>query len=278
MILFGAGLASALACGKGFEGSTGGSGPTPQSCTSTADCTIPNDPCTTVSCQNSSCLYVQRQNNVPLPDENQIQGDCQTIVCNQGTSTTKPVPNDPPDGGACSSFTCVNGQAQEELAPSGTPCGEGDQLSCDGNGNCGGCTQTSQCGTPPACISYACEAGICEETVLMNTNLPDNEPNCLQPRCNEDGYPVNVHDDEDVPPDETPGDCLEPICVAGMKDNQPIGMMATCTVPSPGVCCLATCCPAGCEGNACANEGGGGQGGMGNGGAGGMGVGGAGGN
>ena len=148
-ILFSAALLSAFACGKTFEGNAGGGGPAPQSCTSTSDCTIPNDPCTTVSCQNNSCLYIERQNNVDLPEEHQIQGDCQTIVCNQGVSTSKPVPNDPPDGDACKSYQCVGGEPQPQYAEAGTPCGENDALSCDGNGNCGGCTETSQCGTPP---------------------------------------------------------------------------------------------------------------------------------
>ena len=40
MIVLGAALASAFACGKGFEGSDGGSGPTPQSCTSTSDLSL----------------------------------------------------------------------------------------------------------------------------------------------------------------------------------------------------------------------------------------------
>lgn len=278
MILLGAALASAISCGKGFEGNTGGSGPTPQSCTSTADCTVPTDPCTTVSCQNSSCLYVQRQNNVPLPDEHQIQGDCQTIVCNQGTSTTKPIPNDPPDGDACLSYSCVNGDPKEEFADAETPCGEGGLLSCDGNGNCGGCTQTAQCGTPPTCKAYTCVDMICETSDVTNTNLPDNESgDCLQPRCNETGNLVFVPKNDDFPPDPMAGDCSTPTCVMGQPEEAPEAPGSACSVPEAGACCGFTCCPGSCVAQMCVNQGGGGLGGMGIGGAGGLGVGGAGG-
>lgn len=92
--------------------------------------------CGAVVCLGRACVVTTALRNEPLPENRQVVGDCQQLVCD-GEGGTKQVVDDndadPLDTNPCLTYTCVNGVPSSGARPVGFPCPDG---TCDGNGNC----------------------------------------------------------------------------------------------------------------------------------------------
>src|SRR6185437_6464951 len=109
----------------------------------------------------------------------------------------------------------------------GTSCGTG--LVCDGNGNCVGCNQASDCGANTACRTWACNAGMCSPTnAPMGTFVPDpTMGDCHSMQCDANGNIVNTVDNGDKPNDGK--QCTNDVCTNGAPSNPPLVVGTMCT-------------------------------------------------
>ncbi|MCA9617748.1 MAG: hypothetical protein KC731_01925, partial [Myxococcales bacterium] len=219
----GAWLAGFFACGDPFTSGTGGAGgeaSTP--CENVGDCPAATDPCQSVTCQSSRCVIVYGQDNVPLPQALQTPGDCKQAICFQGQASAKSF-DDPPDPEDCRTGYCEDGEVKFTFADPGTMCGTGAGLTCNGEGKCTGCGSSDDaCGPSPLCKRFRCIEDTCELEVDQSHVQEDVQHDCLAFGCSEAGEPLSENDPNDVPPDETPQDCVEPFCNAGTVDSQPL--------------------------------------------------------
>ncbi len=120
-------------------------------------CTL--DTCTTDGCENTAI------DSGAAP--NQIDGDCQRIVCEAGMASTVAAEDDTPSREACATWSCSGS------TPISTPLTRGDtcrQLNtvvsgggavCDGAGVCVACINDAQCGGGRDTCGGAGEPGFC---------------------------------------------------------------------------------------------------------------------
>ncbi len=100
----------------------------------------------------------------PHPTLTQVVGDCRIILCVAGVTVPDRVDDTdvPDDGNSCTADTCDGGTPSHVPVAEGTPCGEGNKLSCDDAGICVGCNDASDCdGQDTTCRWRACEDEIC---------------------------------------------------------------------------------------------------------------------
>jgi hypothetical protein len=125
-------------------------------CSSAALCP-PASECMEATCADGVCGMAHLPSGTPTVT--QVKGDCLTQVCSDGAKTSQ-VPDDsdvPNDGNDCTLEACKAGLPETKNATGGTPCGSGTNLTCDGNGNCQGCTSPADCGK-----CQTCDAGVCK--------------------------------------------------------------------------------------------------------------------
>ncbi|MCC6526292.1 MAG: hypothetical protein IT373_26835 [Polyangiaceae bacterium] len=156
---FGTGTGGSGGGGGGGASATGGGGTGggPE-CAVPADCEDPN-PCTLDVCSVGSCVHGPVADG-PAPE--QVVGDCQAVSCTGGVPSSQADDGDvPDDSNDCTADSCSGGTVVLTNLPASTPCGDPATLFCDGNGNCAGCANASQCGAPLACQDRTCTSGQC---------------------------------------------------------------------------------------------------------------------
>ena len=134
----------------------------------------------------------------------QTTGNCHSIVCDGegGLSVEVDDANVPDDNNPCTEDLCSNGTPSNPPEAQGQSCG--GALTCDGNGNCKGCTAASDCpGTDDDCDQRSCTAGVCGHvyTAANTSTSSQTTGDCKQNVCNGLGA-VSVIFDQSDPPTE----------------------------------------------------------------------------
>jgi hypothetical protein len=193
-------------------------------CTTDGDCAA-GGACQVAHCTAGLCGFTAAPAHV-LAAAQQVAGDCQQLACD-GTSQTPvstadatDVPAD--DGKACTAETCTAGMPAHPPLPLDTVCTQGGGTRCDGNGNCVGCTTSSQCMAANACQTPVCTAGTCgftpvgAGTVVANPMVGD----CKSDQCDGAGHVMAAaNDGTDLPVDNNA--CTLDVCTAGVASNPP---------------------------------------------------------
>ncbi|MEM1032854.1 MAG: hypothetical protein AAF928_13465 [Myxococcota bacterium] len=166
---------------------------------SDADVTVCDDlnPCTIDSCN----IDIGRCENAPVADgplgDEQVAGDCQSIVCAAGVRATIDDDTDiNDDDNPCTDDLCQAGVPSNVNRPDGTSCGA--MLTCDGMGNCRGCGQPSDCPQPSvtSCATATCTNEQCGfDFVTAGTPVPPSEQTnvpCREVQCDGAGNATTV--------------------------------------------------------------------------------------
>jgi hypothetical protein len=206
----------------------GGTQP-PAECRSASDCPGADSECAQRTCTANKCGVTFKPDG--FPSSKQTAGDCQRAVCDgQGSLKTVADDNDlPNDSNPCTQDLCTSGVPSHPAAASGIECGQ--QLTCDGAGNCTGCKKDADCGTPTACTSFTCNTstGACS---TVYTAKGDGDPggqtlgDCKKTVCNGQGGTTTVDDDTDVP--APANSCKVGVCSMGMPDQTPTAPGTSC--------------------------------------------------
>lgn len=208
-------------------------------CTVPTDCPGIESECATRTCTDGVC-GVDRH---PLGYLVGVQsaGDCVKLACD-GEGNAVPLPDDadtPNDGNACTDDRCENGVPSKAPSASGSPCGAG--LTCDGTGQCTGCTAAEQCGADTPCLALRCEDSICVfDYVPEGQGDPGGQlaGDCHKTTCNGSGGTKAVVDDSDIPVDGNP--CTTDLCSGGLPSNPNAASGAPCggnfTCDGQGTC------------------------------------------
>lgn len=129
--------------GTGGQGGDGGASTSVSStstgvvepqCATAADCNGVNDDCRRTICNEGRCGIETMQRGTPVSE--QIDGDCQRVVCNGvgGTEVMYHASDMPLETMPCASPRCSREGPFWEPHVKGAFCGDGWQ--CDGSGNC----------------------------------------------------------------------------------------------------------------------------------------------
>jgi hypothetical protein len=146
------------------------------------DCPAPANECVTAVCDSNQLCAVS---NVPEggPVTTQTPGDCKKVVCD-GKGATKAIDdnldlND--DAKECTTDTCAAGVPANTPVATATKCGSaGSTTKCDAMGNCVGCLDITDCGTPPACKVNTCTGGVCGTADAAEASACDDGNKCTQ--------------------------------------------------------------------------------------------------
>ena len=146
------------------------------------DCPAPPNECVTAICDANKLCAVS---NVAVdgPVTVQTAGDCKKLVCD-GNGATKPVDDNTDindDAKECTTDTCVAGVSANTPVAVNTACGAvGGKTKCDAAGNCVGCIDITDCGTPPDCKVNTCTAGVCGTAEAAEASVCDDGNKCTQ--------------------------------------------------------------------------------------------------
>ncbi len=108
------------------------------------------NPCTVDSCTADGCAHVATPNGV-APE--QVTGDCQRLVCEDGVPTSVADDRDVAEAEACRVWSCVGGTPLAAPRARGERC-ELEELEgayCDGAGACVECVEDDHCGASDTC-------------------------------------------------------------------------------------------------------------------------------
>jgi hypothetical protein len=238
------------ACGDEFQsnGGTGsGAGPAGGPCTHVTDCTEPTDPCRDVSCQNNTCILNIKKDNTALPATMQEPADCKTVICIDGNVVNALDDNDAPMGNECKWFTCEESGPVENIASAGIDCGPDLKFTCNDAGTCTGCQGNFDCSPCGACCNYICDNEECifqAEPVGAAPAAHQMPNDCALLQCDGNGNELSEHDPSDPPTDDTPSNCLEPVCIEDMPPGQgSVDDGNACENGGQSICCNGICCP-----------------------------------
>jgi hypothetical protein len=149
----------------------------------------------------------------------QAPRDCREVQCDGSGGVTSAVDDTdlPDDNNDCTGDVCNAGTPAHPLSANGDACGDGT-LTCDGAGQCVGCTLPSQCGAETFCATNTCAASVCGRAfTAAGTVAPMNlqDPgDCQSQICDGDGGLAPIAEDTDTPQDD--GDeCTLQTCVDG---------------------------------------------------------------
>lgn len=207
----------------GSGGSAGSAAPDAggQACNGPSDCPGEDNECTIKICESNVCQVTFV--GYGTPTNAQAPGDCKQLVCDGAGALTE-ITDDmdlPVDGNPCTDDICTNGKPSNPFSSPQTVCG--DNLHCDGNGKCIGCSLPSDCGSPDPCFTWACDGGTCSRTLADDGKACAVCAQCRAGIC------------ENVPAGEDPnGDCApNPPCGNdGMCDGG-----GACRLTAPGTPC-----------------------------------------
>ncbi|HHH12134.1 MAG TPA: hypothetical protein ENK23_08710, partial [Sorangium sp.] len=211
--------------------------------------------CTEGACDPTSgtCVQVPINNVVVSPEPD---GDCQVLLCQDGTETTLSDNTDlPDDGNECTSDLCVEGMASHPPANAGAPCAQNGGRVCDGDSNnpqCVECLTAFHCeamAPSNACRSWTCTAAhTCQENLVPAgtplSALKQATGDCQQLVCDGNGNISSQIDDTDVPLDGN--DCTDDLCSGGVPSNpssppnQPCGANGALYCDGAGSCVNCT--------------------------------------
>ena len=202
-------------------------GTLPASCTSDAECPVPN-PCNVALCTPEGlCSFRPDDDNSGLLE--QTDGDCQAARCSVGAIEQVP-DDDPPIGEACvRTFSCRDGVAVEEMVADGTPCELGSSFGLCLDGACVvRCEIDSDCKDGEACTIDTCGSdNLCDNEPLDNVTSPDERPgDCNDSICTL-GEEVMVANDSQLPDDGQP--CTDDLCNQGVPEHPPLAIGSPCS-------------------------------------------------
>ena len=208
---------------------SGAGGAAAPSCQTPEDCSGDETECVHRTCTAGQCGLDYAAQGFLVGA--QATGDCQKTVCD-GKGGIATVPDDadkPSDGNDCTTDVCAAGKPSHPATPKGTACGATQKLTCDGQGNCTGCTTGSDCGANTACVSYACEATACK-IIYVPSGTGDSGGqtigDCKKRVCNGAGGPETVNDPADVPKDGNP--CTQDLCSMGQPSHASMPAGSSC--------------------------------------------------
>ena len=146
------------------------------------DCPAPANECVTAICDaNKLCAVSNVAEGGPVTA--QTAGDCKKLVCD-GKGTTKAVDDNADlndDAKECTIDTCAAGAPVNTPKPVSTACGAvGGKTKCDAAGNCVGCVDITDCGTPPNCQVNTCTAGVCGTVAAAEASACNDGNGCTQ--------------------------------------------------------------------------------------------------
>lgn len=197
--------------------------------------------CTTDSCDLSSGKCVNFPlDNVPVPGESQVAGDCKQLLCDNGKKETIELIDNsdvPFDGNDCTDDVCSEGIPSHPAKDAEVSCSDtGDPLAqvCNGSGQCVQCNSANQCGHLPTdddCQTRTCSAqGVCgqdcaaADTPLNGTLQQDGD--CQLAVCDGACGSKSNADNADVPNDNK--ECTNDICTNGSPSNTNKGANVSC--------------------------------------------------
>ena len=148
----------------------------------------------------------------------------------------------PDDGNDCTADTCIEGMPKH--TPQSGPCGQGDLLMCNAQGQCMGCTTAEQCGQTNECEAWSCNG----DTVCVTERKPNGFPlpdptdgDCMTMVCDGIGHAVASNDDGDLPlPDAV--ECTGETCLEGVPSYPLSAVGAMACVDPAKVCNAAGAC------------------------------------
>ena len=163
-------------------------------CGAPTDCGV-DGPCISYGCEPGGCTVAHAPSGTDAGDD--VPGDCQRRQCNGSGGVEYVAANDAPDdGNPCTDEVCTGGVLETSFVEAFTACGT-DQT-CDGAGNCVGCTTNAQCTGGNACVTYQCVQSACHPTYApLGAPAGDEEPgDCLALACDGGGsiYVVPAND------------------------------------------------------------------------------------
>lgn len=229
-------------------GSTGGAGTTSSSTSTVTSsnsssssstgagmCDPPNcddmDPCTTDTCNGTTCSNVVLMDGTPVPNGNIDMTDCVQPVCMGGSPTNVPLDTEiPSDGEDCTTDVCSGGMIQSTPVMNGTKCGAGMAFDCFG-GKCG-CNSPADCGMDGECGTRTCTGMPGSKTCGWDYQAPGNSSmqtagDCRKRVCNGTSEVADVVADND--PTNDNNSCTTEGCDGAM--------MTTHTPVTPGAPC-----------------------------------------
>ncbi|RLB65038.1 MAG: hypothetical protein DRI90_03060 [Deltaproteobacteria bacterium] len=197
-------------------------------------CEVPGDcddgnACTDDDCNvgTGSCIN-DPLNNVLAPGSDQVPGDCNQILCQDGTETDVIDDTDlPDDDNPCTDDLCNEGQPTNPTHPIDTPCTDPNDplaLWCNNLGTCVQCNGPTQCVHLPSntfCGTRTCSpAGMCgQDCVGNNVQTPAQVlGDCKDQYCDGACGTMQVLDANDLPVDNN--DCTQDLCT-GMTPSNP---------------------------------------------------------
>ncbi len=227
---------------KHATGGAGGSGGGGAACTKATDCPLPQSECETASCTEGQCGAVAKAAGVPV--STQVLGDCKAKQCN-GSGAAVDVTDDtdlPIDGKECTLDVCSNGVRSNPPKASGQVCGQSGTLTCDGAGQCVGCTSPAACAADQECQHPTCTGGVCGvDNVPQGTALAaQTAGDCKKAQCDGTGAQETVNDDSDVFVDGK--ECTVDACSAGAAINTPVSPKTMCSQNSGKLCDATGAC------------------------------------
>ena len=208
-------------------------------------CIVAADCGTSTACRAYSCSAAGACSHVDQPAgtlaADPTPGDCHANVCDGGGNiTVNAIYNaDTPvsDGIDCTDEVCTAGVASHPSSPVGATCNQNGGTVCDGAGNCGTCTQDSQCPAGGACQVAKCTTGTCGFIAAPAGDLPAGSQlagDCQKLTCNGTTQtPVSVADNSDLPADDG-NECTLDTCTAGVVDHsgKPLGTPLVAQTPN----------------------------------------------
>lgn len=206
-------------------------------CFADIHCPVPADVCDGRACVANKCT-VTDLSGMEIPSK---AGDCRKTVCSAMGIPAEQIDNTdvPVDGNPCTNDVCMGGNPSNPSTMSGVSCGGGGQT-CDGMGQCIGCTKDSDCGISDACKSYTCSA--MNKCIIAygapGMPLPKGSQtagDCKILACDSMGNIVTNVDTSDVPVDLK--ECTADLCDAmGNPSNMPNALNDPCGGNGDSVC------------------------------------------
>lgn len=230
--------AAGTVCAEGMGTICDGQGACVQ-CIAATDCPMGNA-CQTRECNAGVCGLVDAAAGTEVNDP--TPGDCKNEQCDAAGMVV--TGNDdldvPASANECKVGACSMGVPSTTNAPMGTMCG-GMTTSCDGMGNCVGCTLNIECGMPSECSTPTCTNAMCLDsfspsgTVLMTQTAND----CKVALCDGMGGINQAASDMDLPLDDG-NPCTDQVCTMGAATFPPSSVGTAC---GNGMVCdgAATC-------------------------------------
>ncbi|MEP7121144.1 MAG: hypothetical protein ABJE95_09550 [Byssovorax sp.] len=216
-------------------GSTGSGTTTTIPCLAASECPGKETECQTRTCDKGFCGI----GFSPLGKKiaTQSAGDCRKTVCNgQGLLTQQVDDADlPEDSNPCTVDICNAGLPDHHPVASGASCG--GVLSCDGLGNCTGCTTPSECpGADTDCQTRSCKAKVCgfDYQPADTAAKVQVDHDCKQNVCNGAGLVSAAFDNADTLDDGNP--CTQDGCLNGSDTHVNLAANAPCPDGSKPFC------------------------------------------